>query len=168
MRSTIGLRALPVTVGLLIPHPPWPIILALEFGLPVCVGRRELDRSLRGKLGQSLIQRGQWSATEPVPRECLAIREKSQPDEWSTFNTRSTLGGSLLGQKKFAEAEPLSVSGYECMKAREAKIPPPGKPRLTEAAERVVKVYEAWGKKDKAAEWRARLAKPSDEAKPRP
>jgi len=55
MRSTIGLRALPVTVGLLIPHPPWPIILALEFGLAVCVGGRELDRSLRGKLGQSLI-----------------------------------------------------------------------------------------------------------------
>ena len=112
--------------------------------------------------GQSLIQRGQWSAAESVLRECLAIREKSQPDEWSTFNTRSTLGGSLLGQKKFAEAEPLIVSGYEGLKAREAKIPPPARPRLTEAAERVLKLYEAWGKTDKVAEWRAKLAKLSD------
>ena len=70
------------------------------------------------------------------------------------------LGGSLLGQKKFAEAEPLIVSGYEGMKAREAKIPPPVCRDLTDAAERVVKLYEAWGKKDKAAEWRAKLAKP--------
>ena len=119
-------------------------------------------------LGLSLIQQGKWAEAEPVLREGLAIREKVQPDEWTTFNTRSLLGGSLLGQKKYAEAEPLIVSGYEGMKAREARIPPPGKPRFIEAAERVVRLYEAWGKKDKAAEWRARLAKPSDEAKDRP
>ena len=76
------------------------------------------------------------------------------------------LGGSLLGQKKYAEAEPLIVSGYEGMKARQTKIPPPGKPRFTEAAERVVKLYEAWGKKDEAARWRAKQARPSSEPRP--
>jgi hypothetical protein len=115
--------------------------------------------------GLSLIQQRKWAEAEAILRECLAIREKVQPDEWSTFNTRSLLGGSLLGQKKYAEAEPLIISGYEGMKAREAKIPPPGRPRLTEAAERVVGLYEAWGKADKVAEWRARLAKPSVQVK---
>ena len=43
------------------------------------------------------------------------------------------------------------------MKQREASIPPPGKIRLTEAIERLVQLYEATGKKDKAAEWRAKL-----------
>ena len=43
------------------------------------------------------------------------------------------------------------------MKAREAKIPPQGKPRLTEALERLVQLYDAWGKADQAAEWRAKL-----------
>ena len=113
--------------------------------------------------GQPQPARGpQAKWAEAVLRECLAIREKSQPDEWTTFNTRSLLGGSLLGQKKYAEAEPLIVSGYEGMKAREAKIPSPGRPRFTEGAERVVKLYEDWGKKEKAAEWRTRLAKPTD------
>ena len=120
------------------------------------------------QLSRNLIQQGKWLAAEPLLRECLALREKSQPDEWTTFNTRSVLGGSLLGQKKFAEAEPLIISGYEGMKAREAKIPPPGKPRLTDAAERVVKLYEAWGKKDKAAEWRDKLDRPADEPKKQP
>ena len=66
-----------------------------------------------------------WAEAEAILRECLAIREKAQPDDWTTFNTRSQLGGSLMGQKKFAEAEPLILAGYEGMKAREAKIPAP-------------------------------------------
>ena len=40
---------------------------------------------------------------------------------------RSMLGGALLGQKKYAEAEPLLLAGYEGMKARADKIPPQGK-----------------------------------------
>jgi hypothetical protein len=80
---------------------------------------------------------------------------------WNTFNARSRLGGSLLGQKKYAEAEPLIVSVYESMKARAARIPPPSKASFTEAVERVVRLYEEWGKREKAAEWRTRLAKPS-------
>src|SRR5204863_87015 len=49
------------------------------------------------------------------------------------FNTRSMLGGVLLGQKKYADAEPLLQSGYDGMNERAAKIPPQGKDRLTEA-----------------------------------
>ena len=119
-------------------------------------------------LGASLIQQGKWTEAEPLLRECLVVREKLQPDEWTTFTTRSLLGRALLGQKKYAEAEPLIVSGYEGMKSREARIPPPSKPSLTEASEYVVKLYEAWGKPDKATEWRAKLATPSAEPKPQP
>jgi hypothetical protein len=79
------------------------------------------------------------------------------PDEWPRFNTMSQLGGALLGQGKYAEAEPLVVPGYEEMKARETKIPAQGKPRLLEAAERVIRLYEAWGKSETATEWKATL-----------
>jgi hypothetical protein len=52
------------------------------------------------------------------------------------------------------------VPGYEGMKAREAKIPASGKPRLAEAAERVVRLYEDWGKAERAAMWKAKLGVP--------
>ncbi len=124
--------------------------------------------AIMAPLGLGLIQQGKWTEAEPVLRETLTIREKLQPDEWSTFLTRSLLGGSLLGQRKYAEAEPLIVAGYEGMKAREARIPAPAKPRLPESAERVVKLYEDWGKQDKVAEWRAKLARPAEEPKKQP
>jgi len=119
-------------------------------------------------LGFNRLAQRKWAEAETLLRESLAIREKAQPDEWSTFNTRSRLGASLLGQKKYAEAEPPIVSGYEGMKLREAKSPAAGKARLTEAAQWVTELYDTWGKKDKAAEWRARLAGPSSEPKHQP
>jgi hypothetical protein len=91
-------------------------------------------------------------------------------NNWCRFRSASLLGASLLGQKKFDEAEPLLIKGYEEMKEREAKIPAPFKHYLTEAGERVVRLYEDWGKPEEAAKWRAELArKPpaeNNEAKP--
>jgi tetratricopeptide (TPR) repeat protein len=108
-------------------------------------------------LGLDLLKQRKYAEAEPFVRECLKIRERSAPDNLMTFNTRSLLGGSLLGQEKYAEAEPLLLAGYEGMKRREATIPPGGRVRLTEANERLVQLYEAWGKPEKAAVWRARL-----------
>jgi serine/threonine protein kinase/TolA-binding protein len=108
------------------------------------------------QLGLNLIKQKKFAKAEPVLRECLAIRAKIQPEDWLTFNTRSLLGDALLGQKKYAEAEPLLLQGYEGMKQREAKIPPQGKSRLTDALERLVRLYEAMNQKDKAKQWRER------------
>jgi hypothetical protein len=108
-------------------------------------------------LGLNLLHQKKWTDAEPLLRECLAIREKTQPDVWSTFNTKSLLGGALLGQKKYADAEPLLLAGYEGMKQREAKIPAQHKIRLTEALERLVQLYEALDKKADAAKWHTAL-----------
>jgi hypothetical protein len=72
----------------------------------------------------------------------------------------SLLGGALLGQGRYAEAEPLLAAGYEGLKAREAKIPAYLKFYLDEEAERVVRLYEEWGKPEQAAAWKARLGMP--------
>src|SRR5438045_9538971 len=92
-------------------------------------------------------------------QECLAIRERTQPDVWNTFNTQSLLGGSLLGQKKYAEAEPLLLKGYEGMKQREKSMEPREAPRLPEALDRLFKLYNATNKPDEAKKWRAERAK---------
>ena len=71
-------------------------------------------------------------------REALAIREAKMPNDWLTPNAKWLLGGALLGQKKYAEAEPLLLKGYEGMKQREKTIPPQGSIRIPEALDRVL------------------------------
>jgi hypothetical protein len=90
-------------------------------------------------------------------RECLTIRRKIQPGDWTTFDTESALGEALVDQKKFAEAEPLLRSGYEGLKQRVDAIPPQQRSRLTMALERLVKFYEVQGQEDQAARWRKEL-----------
>ena len=74
-------------------------------------------------------------------------------------NSQSLLGGALLGQEKYADAEPLLLAGYEGMKQREKTIPPQGKVRLTEAVERLIELYTATNKPDEVTKWRAERAK---------
>jgi WD40 repeat protein/tetratricopeptide (TPR) repeat protein len=111
------------------------------------------------QVGLGLLQHNKWVEAEPLLRECLAIREKQQPDAWTTFNTQSLLGGSLLGQKKYAEAEPLLLKGYEGMKARETMIPPPGIVRIPEALDRLIELYTATNKPDEAKKRQKERAK---------
>ena len=121
---------------------------------------------LLAQVGRTLLEQEKWVEAEQVLRECLSIREKALPDSWLTFNTYTSLGGSLLGQKKYADAEPLLLKGYQGMKEREKTIPPIGKDRLPEALERLVQLYEATGKKDEAEKWRG-AASPSSGRSPR-
>jgi Tetratricopeptide repeat len=74
---------------------------------------------LLARIGLSLLNQKKLTDAEPLLRECLAIREKTQADDWRTFNAKSLLGQALLGQKKYAEAEPVLLAGYEGMKSRE-------------------------------------------------
>jgi eukaryotic-like serine/threonine-protein kinase len=108
-------------------------------------------------LGMILLRQKKWTDAEAELQHCLAIREKRQPDDWTTFAAQSMLGEALNGQKKRAEAEPLLVQGYEGLRQRAAKIPKERRPRLAEAMERLVQFYDAWGKPDEAARWRREL-----------
>jgi hypothetical protein len=101
-----------------------------------------------------------WPEAEPLLREAIAIRAKATPDDWERYDAMSLLGGALLGQGRYAEAEPLVIASYEGMKARESRMPVPERFRLREAAERVVRLYEQWSKPDQATAWKAKLGMP--------
>jgi len=104
---------------------------------------------------------GKPAAAEPLLRQALAVSEQKAPDDWRTFEARSILGACLLSQKKYVEAEPLLLEGFEGLKARAAKIPAPAQKRLSDAGARIVALYNDWGQKEKAEQWRNRLAVPS-------
>jgi hypothetical protein len=59
------------------------------------------------------------------------------------------------------------LRSYEGLKRREAAIPSPFRAaHLKEALERLVRLYEATGKKDEAAKWRNKLDEASKAAAP--
>ena len=116
-------------------------------------------------LGRTYLKQRKPAEAEPRLREGLAIWDAKRPDDWNRFDTQSLLGSSLLGQIKFAEAEPLLLSGYEGIRARYATLPASKKSYLTEAGERIVQLYEAWGKTAEAVAWRAKLTTPPTQAK---
>jgi eukaryotic-like serine/threonine-protein kinase len=104
-----------------------------------------------------LLQAKAYPEAVSLLRECLAIREKTQPEAWTTFNTKSMLGGALLAQKKYAPAEPLLLAGCQGMKQRAAKMPPEGKAYMDEALERLVQLAKTQGKKQEEAKWKTEL-----------
>jgi tetratricopeptide (TPR) repeat protein len=123
---------------------------------------------ITGHLVKCHMDSKQFEPAEKVIREWLSLQQQKEPDAWTTYNAQSILGRALLEQKKYAEAEPFLLQGHEGMAQREAKIPPKDKARLIQTVEHLVQLYDAWGKPDKAAEWRAKLPpkKPEGDAPP--
>jgi len=97
---------------------------------------------------------GKFVESEPLAREALEFYRKKQPDDWQRFRAESLLGASLAGQKKYAEAEPLLLEGYQGMVARKERMAVPDWYHLDRAHEWLVQLYVAWGKPGEAAEWK--------------
>ncbi len=106
-----------------------------------------------------VLQQEKWTEAETILREILTIRETKAPDDWSTFNTKSMLGGALHGQKQYAAAELLLRAGYEGMKLRAGKMPRQASARLAEALDRLIKLAEATNNVEDARMWKDERAK---------
>jgi hypothetical protein len=83
--------------------------------------------------------------------------DKDARENWSRFHAISMIGGALLGQKKYAEAESFLVQGYEGMKQREAFIDASYLDWLTKAGDRLIRFYDETKQPEKAREWREKI-----------
>jgi hypothetical protein len=79
---------------------------------------------------------------------------KKRPEDWQGFRAESLLGASLAGQKKYQEAEPLLLAGYQGMLARKQKMRVEDWYHLDRAREWIVELYKGWGKPEEAAGWK--------------
>jgi hypothetical protein len=57
--------------------------------------------------------------------------------------SRRVLGTALTGQSKFGEAEPLVVSAYQSLAARNANIPQSSRSVLDDTGRRIAEMYQA-------------------------
>jgi eukaryotic-like serine/threonine-protein kinase len=117
-----------------------------------------LNAETAAALARFRLMQRQPNEAEPTARRALAIRLDRHPDHWTRYDALSLVGAALAGQKRYAEAEPMLLQGYEGLKDREVRIPFLWrKKRPAEAGARIVDFYEAWGKMEKADAWRKRL-----------
>ena len=110
-------------------------------------------------LGRIQLARKAWTEAEGALRNALAIREVTIPNLLTTFHTESLLGAALLGQKKYADAEPLLRAGYAGLKSRAETLSPARKHYLRDALDRLIELAEATGKADRAKAWKEERAK---------
>jgi tetratricopeptide (TPR) repeat protein len=107
-------------------------------------------------LALAYVSQRKFTLAEPLARAALEWQkvQKVQPEEWPRYRAETLLGASLAGQNKFADAEPLLLSGYRGMSERKTEMGPQNWYHRDRARVWLVDLYQAWGKPDKAAEWR--------------
>ncbi len=90
------------------------------------------------------------SEAEKEFRAFLAAKAFTEAD-WQHHAAGSLLGDCLTRQKKFADAEPLLLASQEGL-VRSKGCPPD---RVAEGRARLARLYDAWGKPEKAAAWKS-------------
>jgi len=121
------------------------------------VQRPEYPETLTAEADLALddVSLGDCTQAEPLAREVLEKDKKVQPDDVERFFAESMLGACLTGEKKYAEAEPLLLEGYQGMVTRKARmLAVPDLRELDRAREWIVELYRASGKPEKAIEWK--------------
>ncbi len=103
-------------------------------------------------LALACVSEGKFAEGEPLAREAMETDQEKRPDDWQRFRAESLLGTSLAGQKKYAEAEPLLLEGYQGMLARKDRIGAPDRYHVELAHQSLVQLYKDRGNPQKAAE----------------
>jgi non-specific serine/threonine protein kinase/serine/threonine-protein kinase len=118
------------------------------------------DPRLLVEMGWRRLEQKQYGPAEEFLRPALQVREKRvPPNAWEIASARSLVGAALLGQKKYPDAEPLLLEGYEGLRRNASALSPTiAQERLIEVAEWLVRLYDGWDRKDRATEWRQKLA----------
>jgi len=94
-------------------------------------------------LGQILTDAGRASEGEPhLPRALRTRRTLFGDRHWLVANTASVLGGCLVGQQRFSEAEPLLLDSYRILLADGG----PDHEKTRDAARRVTMLSKAEGR----------------------
>jgi len=122
----------------------------------------ELNRKLLGgdhpRVGDSLValadihlRLGDVEEAEQLTLRSLAILRASLPaDHLKIAAAESVLGKVRTAQGRFEEAEPLVVESYERMVRQKEKAP-----ERKRGLENVIGLYDAWGRPEEAARYRA-------------
>ncbi len=98
-------------------------------------------------LGEILVNRGRPQEGEPMLRECASYCEKEVPNYPRCALVRCVLGQCLTKLGRYDEAETLLTSGCDSLRGRLGA----DQPDTQYCIRRLIDLYKAWGKPDRAA-----------------
>jgi len=107
-------------------------------------------------LGRALLQQGRPAEAEKEVRRVLTAAKRAG-HKLGVPLAQSLLGECLARQQRFAEAEALVKTGYQGLVALWGAEDP----RTRAALRRVIDLYQAWGRPQAAASYRAKLPPPA-------
>ncbi|HUU36608.1 MAG TPA: tetratricopeptide repeat protein [Candidatus Desulfaltia sp.] len=107
-------------------------------------------------LASVLVRKGDYKSAEVLFRQALEIQRKTFAEKsWEIATTKLLLGACYTEAKRFREAEPLILEAFPIIE----KAFGISHLRTQAAVKRLIGLYEAWGKPDKAAEYVSLLKK---------
>lgn len=108
-------------------------------------------------LGQVQLIQQKFGDAARTLKTSLDMYQKSGLQSWQRYSCQALLGASLAGQKKYSEAEPLLVAGYEGMVRVRATIPAYELHYIEDAGRTLVQLYKDSGNRARATEWSRKL-----------
>lgn len=105
-------------------------------------------------VGRTLYELGRRTEAEAQLRAAIAVqgRDRGLPS-WAYIRTASTLAALLIDERRYVEAEPLAL---RVLAMRDST----GDTLAKVARAQVVKLYEGWGKAERAADYRTGALSP--------
>jgi hypothetical protein len=100
-----------------------------------------------------MLQRKFTQAEATLRPVCNAYVD-AKLDVWQRYACQVYLGECLVAEKRYQEAEPVLLAGYDGLAQRKASIPATSRPTLDRAADWLVRLYTEEGKLDLAAQWK--------------
>jgi eukaryotic-like serine/threonine-protein kinase len=112
-------------------------------------------RISRVTLQNIYFQQGRFGEAEAIARQVLeSSRRRVGDDHPETLTDMHNLATIVDAFKRYDDAEAIYLRTIQ----GKLKVYPPGHPSTGRSIQRLISMYERWGKPQKAAEWRARLA----------
>jgi eukaryotic-like serine/threonine-protein kinase len=125
---------------------------ALQIAVPAFGEDHPLVAACKISLARVHLARKEASDAEPLLRQALEIRRHAYPaGDWRTAAAESLLGEALTALGRYGEAEPLLADASAALK----DVPGQQGREARSTRDRIVALYEAWGRPEKAVVSRA-------------
>lgn len=112
-----------------------------------------------GNLAILLMSKQDYEGAESAFTKAVEIWEKVLPGgHWITSHIMSGLGECLVLQERYREAEPLLLAAYPHLE----EVLGPDSRYTMSALGKIIRLYDMWGKPERAAEYRALLPDSTD------